>query len=148
MFCDKTESKLKFNLGLKSNINRGTSNSHNIDRPIDVPLSINLKNLNTIMKNDCSLYTAESQLSTEATDFVSNSIGSQSHNKPNKQRYIDIDYLECVQNDKDLPFEKRRRLCKKNYNRNLKMVPQVGWKKRIRRLFRDFARRVRTYFSS
>ncbi|GFT67269.1 hypothetical protein NPIL_535321 [Nephila pilipes] len=133
-------------MDLKTYINHSTSNSHNIGQPIHVPLPINLKNVNTPTKNDCSLYVCESQLLTEANDFLSNSFGIQSRNKPNKQRNNDIDYLECVQNDEDLPFERRRRLCRKNYIRNLEKVPQVGWKKRIRGFFRDFARRLRIYF--
>ncbi|GFT67460.1 hypothetical protein NPIL_554681 [Nephila pilipes] len=110
MFSDKTEHKLKFNTDLNPKLNCSTSDSHNIEQPNDVPLSINLK--------------------------------------PNKQRYNDIDDLECVQNDIDLPFERRRRLCRKNYNRNLERVPQLGWKKRIHGFFRDFARRMRIYFST
>ncbi|GFT66479.1 hypothetical protein NPIL_632741 [Nephila pilipes] len=104
MFCDKTEHKLKFNTYLNPKSNCSTSNSHNIEQPIDVPLSINLKNPNIYIKNDCSLYASQSQLSTEASDLESNSCGIQSRNKPNKQRYNDIDDLECVQNDIDLPF--------------------------------------------
>ncbi|GFS33799.1 hypothetical protein NPIL_498591 [Nephila pilipes] len=119
-----------------------------MEHPNDVPLSINLKNPNIYIKNDCSLHTFESQLSTEANDFVFNSCGIQSRNKPNKQRYNDTGDLECAQNDKDLHFERRRRLCRKNYNRNLERVPQLGWKKIIRGFFRDFARRMRIYFST
>ncbi|GFT48198.1 hypothetical protein NPIL_472711 [Nephila pilipes] len=146
MFTDKTENELEFNPDLK--LKHSSSTFHEEEQRIDVS-PFQIKYLNTPIQNDCTLHASELPLSTVAKDFVSENFDNQSRNKPNEQPYNDIDDdLEYIRNYYDLPFEKRRRLCKTRYTRNLERIPQVGWKKRIRGFFRNFTRRVRTYFST
>ncbi|GFT22965.1 hypothetical protein NPIL_287551 [Nephila pilipes] len=76
----------------------------------------------TIIQEEAS----ELPFSTAAKDFVSESFGNQSRNKPNKQPYNNIGDMDYIKNYKDLPFEKRRRLCKTKYTRNLEGIPRVG----------------------
>ncbi|GFT41264.1 hypothetical protein NPIL_663541 [Nephila pilipes] len=150
MFCDKTEEKLELNADLKLNIGCNISNSHKKELRVDASSCTQIPTLNKPIQTDCFLlapnrylkqseYESEPTFSMDASDLKPKSSGTHSRNKHNDHGSDNFGSLERVQKD-DLPFEKRRRCCRTKYTRNLESIPQVGWRKRIRGFFHDFAR--------